>query len=57
VTFQVCGCTHFRCDHPWDGRRYSSCEVCWFCGKTQKEHVFVTHQFKRCDCQVYQETA
>lgn len=59
-----CGCGHHKADHPWIGRGpygstsgYGGCELCWLCDKPSKEHDFALHQFKRCACTEYQESA
>lgn len=64
MTWQVCSCGHHRGHHPWLGHGqfgtttgYGGCGHCLLCDKPSGEHVFVTHQFTRCDCIEYQGLA
>lgn len=59
-----CVCGHHRSRHPYVGygaygtrSGRSGCNLCQVCGKQFSEHVFVSHQFVRCDCPEYQEAA
>ena len=57
----VCVCGHHRSDHPYVGYRYGTrsgyggCGQCKVCQKPSSEHVYVAHQFRRCDCNEFVE--
>lgn len=57
-----CVCGHHRSDHPWLGcgaygsaSGYGGCGHCQLCDKPAREHVFMLHQFTRCECSEYTE--
>lgn len=64
MTWCECSCGHHRSNHRWLGygpygsaSGYGGCGRCLQCDKPSQEHVFVTHQFQRCACIEYRETA
>ena len=64
MTWCECTCGHHRANHPWVGygpygtpSGYRGCELCRICLKPFQDHVFVSHQFTRCNCMEYEETA
>lgn len=52
-----CICGHHRSNHPWTGFVHAGCGMCRVCQKPSKDHVYVAHQFQRCHCNEFQETA
>lgn len=52
-----CVCGHHRSHHQWTGSQHAGCRLCAVCGKPDQQHVFVSHQFQRCDCNEYEESA
>lgn len=63
MTWCQCSCGHHRSHHPYVGygaygtrSGYAGCNLCIVCGKPFREHLFVSHQFTRCECAEYTET-
>lgn len=50
-----CACGHHRNNHPWTGAKYGTCRLCATCGAPGDRHVFVSHQYTRCECAGYRE--
>lgn len=55
----VCGHGPHRATHHWDARRlrYTYCQVCVQCGRSDMEHGPYGHLFVRCSCNEYQEAS
>lgn len=56
-----CVCNHGPANntHFWDTRkhRHTFCEACVVCGRKERDHNPFGHDYQRCGCLEYQETA